>query len=103
MWRREIKEATWEQFNQLYKANPKTITFSSQDHPEKIGCYFHEQIIPANDVTHTDVAPLTFIPINFLSYYTISTHKGTVQVFWVEKIAFKNLIRVGKPQYCNLF
>jgi hypothetical protein len=76
MWRKEIIEATWEQVNTFYKYFPKTYTFSREDRPERVGCYFHEQIIPANDVPHTDATTLTFIPTNFLSYYTISTHKG---------------------------
>lgn len=77
MWPKDVEEATWEEYSELYKKFYRTVTVSEYDRQHKAVVYCSEQNIPStqaatvNGCSDSDIAP-----INFQSHYHIVTHQG---------------------------
>ncbi len=70
------KEATWEEYSSFEKDLTRIITFSELDHKEQCVVYSIIQRVPTYGGIDRD-----FIPTNFLSSYSIHSHKGRFHLF----------------------
>lgn len=67
----EIEEATWEEFSQFDKESFRFLTFSEFDQFDETGVFCLEQNVPEFGAYDRD-----FIPLNFISRFSINTRKG---------------------------
>lgn len=65
------KEATWEEYSTFEKDFSRFVTFSEFDHYEHVAVFSIEQNVPPYGAIDRD-----FVPTNFLSSFSINTHKG---------------------------
>lgn len=69
------KEATWEEYSTFERNFHRFFTFSEIDHKEQCAVYTILQRVPTYGGIDRD-----FIPTNFLSSFSINSHKGRLHL-----------------------
>lgn len=72
----EIPETSWEENSKFHLFKLRYFTVSEYDHHEKSQIYYKELVIPENE----NFIKVDYLPLNFLSSFYISTHKGKLKL-----------------------